>query len=333
MSGTRKLPWRRSWREALNNPKIVSLTDRQHRAWTNCVLIADDDGRLPGIRDIAVHLRMTSQDAETLIVDLVEAGLIDAATDAAGRRAYVMHDWTTWQPKHETSTARVRKHRASKRHDETQMKRSSAVVAASTKIEECERKQDLVHEKRDETVSQRDETLLDSESESETEKCSNPQTPVPGASDDHASGASEVRAEPVPKPSPIDRLKRVHETPTPAMAMVDGRIELSQRTREFWLGADCFAGDAAALDLALIQAAGQVQVHSRAHTLEVQVSRSLARIAADRRDRDRRYREAAARNAATPTTGSRSDPRKPAWAVQQDERRAQVRAAIAAMEG
>jgi len=87
-----KNPWIRLYRESLHDPKIVVLSDRQHRAWHNCLLIADDTGTLPAIRDIAVHMRMSVTDAEQMLVDLVEAELIDAAM-LSGSRTYRMHGW------------------------------------------------------------------------------------------------------------------------------------------------------------------------------------------------------------------------------------------------
>ena len=35
--------WIRLYREALHDPKIVTLSDRQHRVWVNFLLMADDD--------------------------------------------------------------------------------------------------------------------------------------------------------------------------------------------------------------------------------------------------------------------------------------------------
>lgn len=116
MSNAKSKPWIRLYRESLHDPKIVSLTDRQHRAWHNLLLIADDNGKLPSMRDIAVHLRMSAQDAEQLVCDLVEAELID--TDALnGSRTYEIHGWASRQFTSDSSTERVRKHR------ETRMKR------------------------------------------------------------------------------------------------------------------------------------------------------------------------------------------------------------------
>jgi hypothetical protein len=79
------------------------------------------------------------------------------------------------------------------------------------------------------------------------------------------------------------------------IAFVDGRLTLCNGLRQTWL--EQFGSDAERLDLALIEVAGRVQTAS-SRPLEAQVSSQLARIAADKRDRDKRYAEAAARNKA-----------------------------------
>lgn len=72
----------------------------------------------------------------------------------------------------------------------------------------------------------------------------------------------------------------------------NGQITLHNGLRQFWL--DKFDGDAERLDLALIQAAGYIQPHSR-KPIEAQVGAQLARAVADKIDRDKRYAAAARR--------------------------------------
>lgn len=102
-------PWIRLYRDSLHNPKIVSLNDRQHRIWHNLLLVADDAGELPRVRDIACHLRLSIAEVEQLLAELVEAELIDMAID--GPRKFRLHDWATHQYISDTSTERVRKFR------------------------------------------------------------------------------------------------------------------------------------------------------------------------------------------------------------------------------
>jgi hypothetical protein len=87
--------------------------------------------------------------------------------------------------------------------------------------------------------------------------------------------------------------------------LVAGQLVLSESESSNWLGPSLFAGDAVALNLALMEAAGAVQPRGP-HSLLVQVRRQLASIARQRRDQDRRYREARA------ASGSSAPPR-PSW--------------------
>ena len=120
-------PWIRLYREALHDPKIVTLSDRQHRAWHNCLLIArDTDGVLPPMRDVAVHMRVSTVDAEQLVHELVDAQLVDV--EMRGTVAsYKMHGWDARQYLSDNSASRVRKHRERKRAV-TAMKRYGAVT-------------------------------------------------------------------------------------------------------------------------------------------------------------------------------------------------------------
>lgn len=128
--------WIRLYRESLHNPKVVTLNDRQHRAWHNCLLMADDTGTLPKMRDMACHMRMTVQEAEQVICDLVEAGLVDIEGTGPAR-AFKMHDWKTHQYVSDNSTERVKKFRSKNKgaHNETAMKRFSNGAATPPESE------------------------------------------------------------------------------------------------------------------------------------------------------------------------------------------------------
>lgn len=116
--------WIRLHRESINNPKIGRLSDHQHRAWHNCLLVANDDGLLPSIADIAFHLRMTNAAAEQVVCELIDAGLIDVDA-TSGPRTLRMHDWSAHQFISDSSTDRVRKHRekSTLKRNKTAMKR------------------------------------------------------------------------------------------------------------------------------------------------------------------------------------------------------------------
>jgi hypothetical protein len=76
---------------------------------------------------------------------------------------------------------------------------------------------------------------------------------------------------------------------------VNGQVTLFNGLRQFWL--EQFGNDGERLDLALIEVADQIQPNSM-RPIEAQVGARLARIAAEKRDRDKRYQEAAQRNQA-----------------------------------
>lgn len=84
-----------------------------------------------------------------------------------------------------------------------------------------------------------------------------------------------------------------------------GRLVLADDLRAFWL--DRFGGDSDRLELALTQAEGWIQPNNRSRSLETQLSSQLARIAADKRDRDARYAAAAQSKTARPSGSSMMD--------------------------
>ena len=94
--------------------------------------MADDKGALPKMRDMACHMRMTVQEAEQVVCELVECGLVDIE-GMGPARAFKMHDWDVHQYVSDSSTERVRKFRKknSEPKVETAMKRfSNAEVTA-----------------------------------------------------------------------------------------------------------------------------------------------------------------------------------------------------------
>jgi hypothetical protein len=111
--------------------------------------------------------------------------------------------------------------------------------------------------------------------------------PPEGASDDMPK-----HVKPVSDWSKAFSAEPEHET----VRIEAGAVVLVNGTRAEWLAR--FGGDAEGLDLALIQVAGQIQPNSRSHSIEQQAHRHLAKIVQERRDRDRRYRDVAAQNAA-----------------------------------
>ena len=149
-----------------------------------------------------------------------------------------------------------------------------------------------------------------------------PDTPEARASargagfDMHTYGAQSAASEP-----PTDGPPEEPVAEAEPVRLVAGQLVLSESQRAYWLAPTLFAGDAIALDLALTEASGAVQPRG-AHSLDVQVRRQLARIARQRRDQDRRYREAR-------TSGSAS-PARPSWGAKPGHRSREAEAATEA---
>ena len=103
------MKWFRFHTEALDDPKVQRLSPSLFKTWVNILCIAGaNDGSLPSIDDLAFKLRLSVQDAEQQISDLVLAGLIDIAPD----KRLSPHGWAARQYASDSSTERVRKLRA-----------------------------------------------------------------------------------------------------------------------------------------------------------------------------------------------------------------------------
>ena len=108
---SKRMTWFRFYSEVLDDPKVQRLSPHLFRAWVNLLCLANErGGKLPSIDDIAFRLRVSPQDAEQYLSDLVMAGLIDIVTRGNAHET-VMHGWEKRQFQSDTSTQRVRKYR------------------------------------------------------------------------------------------------------------------------------------------------------------------------------------------------------------------------------
>lgn len=104
--------WFRLYDDAINDPKVLRLPEVARWQWVAMLCVASKhDGVLPQLADIALLLRMPMRKAAATLARLREAGLVDE-TDAG----LVPHNWDGRQYKSDTSTERVRKHRAARRN-------------------------------------------------------------------------------------------------------------------------------------------------------------------------------------------------------------------------
>jgi hypothetical protein len=93
--------------DALNNPKLLRLSDRMFRIWVGLLCVASKNGgRLPPMEDIALMLRQPPERMAEALVSLVGAGLIDR--DEHGLSP---HRWEERQYKSDSSAERMRRHR------------------------------------------------------------------------------------------------------------------------------------------------------------------------------------------------------------------------------
>jgi len=103
--------WYRFYVETLDDPKVQKLPGEQFKGWVNLLsLAARNEGDLPPVEDIAFALRMSEKDAQELIDNLIEKGLIDE-----NEIGLEPHNWNGRQYKSDVSTERVKRFR--KRHE------------------------------------------------------------------------------------------------------------------------------------------------------------------------------------------------------------------------
>ena len=104
--------WWRAYDEAVDDPKLLMLSDKTHRGWFNLLCVASIyGGALPGLDVVTVKLRSTPAKVKALIEELIVAGLID---DVGGK--LIPHNWNSRQYKSDVSTDRVKRFRNGKRN-------------------------------------------------------------------------------------------------------------------------------------------------------------------------------------------------------------------------
>jgi hypothetical protein len=96
----------------LDDPKAQRLPPQDFKIWINLLCLASrNDGKLPCISDIAFSLRISENDAVTVVERLHIAGLIDKRNGGPDGFRYSPHGWDKRQYKSDNSADRVKKHR------------------------------------------------------------------------------------------------------------------------------------------------------------------------------------------------------------------------------
>lgn len=107
--------WFRFYADAMRNPKVARLNDKEFRLWVELLgVAADNDGSIPYLDDLKRLLKRRLDHLSTGVERLISIGLIDDLADG-----YEPHHWSKFQYKSDTSTERVHKHRAKRNVSET----------------------------------------------------------------------------------------------------------------------------------------------------------------------------------------------------------------------
>lgn len=107
--------WFRMYDELLDDPKAQRLPPVDFKAWVNLLCLASrHDGKLPCVADISFALRVSDNDAVTVLERLAIAGLIDKHNGGVDGFHYTPHGWAKRQYKSDSSAERVKRHRATK---------------------------------------------------------------------------------------------------------------------------------------------------------------------------------------------------------------------------
>lgn len=107
--------WFRFYADAMRHPKVAKLSDAQFRLWVELLSVAaENDGCIPAADDLKHILKRRLDHLLSGLDGLIRASLIDVL-----EVGYAPHGWRKRQYKSDTSTDRVKKHRAARNVSET----------------------------------------------------------------------------------------------------------------------------------------------------------------------------------------------------------------------
>jgi hypothetical protein len=107
--------WFRFYADAMRNPKVAKLSDKQFRLWVELLAVAsENDGVLPCLDDLRFMLNRRLDHLSSGVEQLISMGLIDRLEGG-----YEPHNWNKFQYKSDSSSERVAKHRAKRNVSET----------------------------------------------------------------------------------------------------------------------------------------------------------------------------------------------------------------------
>jgi len=107
--------WFRFHADAMRNPKVGRLSDKEFRLWVELLSVAaENDGLIPCLSDLKHVLKRRLDHLSTGVKQLISMGLIDALEGG-----YEPHNWSKFQYKSDVSTDRVKRHREKRNVSET----------------------------------------------------------------------------------------------------------------------------------------------------------------------------------------------------------------------
>jgi hypothetical protein len=107
--------WFRFHADAMRNPKVGRLSDKDFRLWVELLAVAaENDGLIPCLSDLKHVLKRRLDHLSTGVKQLISMGLIDALDGG-----YEPHNWSKFQYKSDVSTDRVKRHREKRNVSET----------------------------------------------------------------------------------------------------------------------------------------------------------------------------------------------------------------------
>jgi hypothetical protein len=104
--------WFRYYDDALNDPKILKLSDKLFRLWVGILCVSSKNGgQLPALDDLSLMVRIKPEKLEPMLKELEISGLLDNDGEVTKP-----HNWDGRQYKSDVSTERVKRFRNGKRN-------------------------------------------------------------------------------------------------------------------------------------------------------------------------------------------------------------------------
>lgn len=126
--------WFRIYDDVINDPKVLRLPEAMRWHWVAVLCVASkNDGEMPSIDDVALHLRMNKHKAAAVLAGLHNAELLDKT-----ETGFVPHNWNGRQYKSDVSTPRVKRFRERERNVSETPPETEADTEADTEAEKKE---------------------------------------------------------------------------------------------------------------------------------------------------------------------------------------------------